>query len=168
MLPRKTTAAAEKMNSAAKSLRKDQLPEASTESQKAVDHLEQAKKSLNDTLSEKQAEEAAAEAMQNPDKIMPGEAAVHVAKALMESKEAAKQSAQASKDPDQSAQSMKQSEAATKSAQAAIDQARAMSPQNVQPSLGQARQHLNQAQQNLNNKTPATAKQNQEQAAPRN
>ncbi len=161
----KTTAAAEKMNAASKSLRKDQLPEASAESQKAVDHLEQAKKSLNDTLSEKQAEEAAAEAMQNPDKIMPGEAAVHVAKALMESKEAAKQSAQASKDPDQSAQSMKQSEAATKSAQAAIDQARAMSPQNVQPSLGQARQHLNQAQQNLNNKTPSTAKQNQEQAA---
>ncbi|HQR06543.1 MAG TPA: hypothetical protein PLN21_06960 [Gemmatales bacterium] len=162
---KKSASAAEKMNDASKALKADQLPQAATESQKALDHLDQAKKSLNDTLSEKQAEEAAAEAMQNPDKIQPGEAAVHVAKALMESKEAAKQSAQAAKDPAQSSQSMKQSEAATKSAQAAIDQARAMSPQNVQPSLGQARQQLNQAQQNLKNNTPSTAQKNQEQAA---
>lgn len=160
-----TNAAAAKMKEASKTLRNDQLAQTTKETQEALNKLESAKKSLNDTLAEKQAEEAAAEAMQNPDKVMPAEAAAHVAKALMESKEAAKQSEQAAKDPSQASQSMKQSETATKSAQSAIDQARAMSPQNVQSPLGQARQHLNQAQKNLDNNTPKTAKQNQDQAA---
>lgn len=162
------TAATEKMQSTVEALKTEQQPVATETAAQAKQKLEDARQAISESLSQKQAEEAAAEAAQNPDKISPAEAAIHVAKALMESKEAAKQASQAAKDAkdqSQSKQSMQQSENATKSAQSAIDQAKAMSPQNVQSKLNEARQQLEQAKQNLQKQTPASAQKNQEQAA---
>lgn len=162
---RALTGAAEKMTAVQQSLQSEKHGEAVIAAKAALNLLEQAKEKANNALAEKQAEEAAAEAMQNPDKVNPAEAAIHVAKALMEAQEAAKQAAQADKDPGKSQQAMKQSEDATKSAQAAVDQAKAMSPSNIQKPLAQSRQDLKDAQQKLNQQAPKAAQQKQEQAA---
>lgn len=162
------TTATEKMQNTSEALKAQQQPQATEAAAEAKKKLEEAKQAISESLAQKQAEEAAAEAAQNPDKVSPAEAAVHVAKALMESKEASKQASQAAKDAakdqSQAKQSMEKSEAASKSAQAAIDQAKAMSPQNVQSTLNQAREKLEQAKQNLQQQSPANAQKNQEQA----
>lgn len=160
-----TSEASQQMQKASQSIRRNDSPQAAKETGEALQQLQKAQQNVSDALAKKQAEEAAAEAMQNPDKIMPAEAAVHVAKALMESQQAAKHSAQAEQDASKNSQSMKQSEAATKSAQAAIDQAKAISPENVQSSLNKARNDLEQARKNLEQQTPSQAKNNQEQAS---
>jgi hypothetical protein len=155
------------MQQAADALKQQQAKKGSEQADKAAQQLAEAKDALNDALAQKMAEESAAEAMQNPDKVQPGEAAVHVAKALLESKEAAKQAGEAAQKSEQKQQAMNKSQSATQSAQAALDQARALSPQNVMPSLDEARQHLDKAQQQLQQSTPSSAQQSQQQAASR-
>ncbi len=161
----KTKQSTPTMQQAAEALQKQQAKQGSERAERAAQQLAEAKDALSEALAQKMAEEAAAEAMQNPDKVMPGEAAVHVAKALMETKEAAKQSGQAAQQGEQGKQAMAKSQSATQSAQSAIDQARALSPQNVMPPLNNARGELDQAKKNLQQNTPQSAQQSQEKAA---
>jgi hypothetical protein len=161
----KTKASSPTMQQAADALDQQQAKQGAEKAEQAAKQLGEAKDALDEALAQKQAEEAAAEAMQNPDKVQPGEAAAHVAKALMETKEAAKQAAQAAQKGEQSKQSMEKSQQATQSAQSAVDQAKALSPQNVMPPLDNARKDLEKAQKDLNQSSPQDAKSSQDQAA---
>lgn len=161
----KTQKSTPTMQKASEALKQQQAKQGAEQADKAAQQLAEAKDALNEALAQKMAEEAAAEAMQNPDKVQPGEAAVHVAKALLESKEAAKQSGEAAKQKEQNQQALDKSQSATQSAQSALDQARALSPQNVMPSLNEARQNLDQAKEQLKQNTPSSAQQSQQQAA---